>query len=72
MKSFFPIVVTIVLFLTTVWMAPAHADQFSDTIAIYKKSPAVQPFFKNNYGYVVFPTVGKAGFVVARCMPRGK
>ena len=22
------------------------------------------PFFKNNYGYVVFPTVGKAGFVV--------
>jgi lipid-binding SYLF domain-containing protein len=64
MKLFASIALAAVLTLSTVWMAPARADQFSDTIAIYKKSPAVQPFFKNNYGYVVFPTVGKAGFVV--------
>ena len=40
---------------------PAQADKFSDTIAVFKKSEAVQPFFKNAYGYAVFPTVGKAG-----------
>ena len=33
------------------------ADSYSDTIKVFKKSPAVQPFFKNAHGYVVFPTV---------------
>ena len=64
MKPFRFVALFFVLLLTVAWMSPAHADTFMDTIAIYKKSPAVQPFFKNNYGYVVFPTVGKAGFVV--------
>jgi len=40
---------------------PAQADKFTDTIAVFKKSEAVQPFFKNAFGYAVFPTVGKAG-----------
>jgi lipid-binding SYLF domain-containing protein len=40
---------------------PAHADKFTDTIQVFKKSEAVQPFFKNAYGYAVFPTIGKAG-----------
>ena len=39
----------------------AQADNFSNTIEVFKKSPAVQPFFKNAYGYAVFPTVGKGG-----------
>jgi len=43
---------------------PAHADKFTDTINVFKKSEAVQPFFKNAYGYAVFPTIGKAGFVI--------
>ena len=64
MKPFRFVALFFVLLLTVAWMSPAHADTFMDTIAIYKKSPAVQPFFKNKYGYVVFPTVGKAGFVV--------
>jgi len=43
---------------------PAHADEFTETIDVFKKSEAVQPFFKNAYGYAVFPTVGKGGFVI--------
>jgi lipid-binding SYLF domain-containing protein len=43
---------------------PAHADKFTDTIDVFKKSEAVQPFFKNAYGYAVFPTIGKAGIVI--------
>jgi lipid-binding SYLF domain-containing protein len=42
----------------------AYADQYSDTVDVFKKSPAVKPFIDNCYGYAVFPTVGKGGFVV--------
>ena len=31
----------------------ALADNFGNTIEIYKKSPAVQPFFKSAYGYEI-------------------
>ena len=41
--------------------SPALADKYENTIAVFKKSQAVQPFFNNSYGYAVFPTVGKAG-----------
>jgi lipid-binding SYLF domain-containing protein len=54
------IMVVVALFLSN----PAHADEFTETIDVFKKSEAVQPFFKNAYGYAVFPTVGKGGFVI--------
>ena len=47
--------------LVVIFSGPALADKFTDTIDVFKKSEAVQPFFKNAYGYAVFPTVGKAG-----------
>jgi lipid-binding SYLF domain-containing protein len=56
----FPVVLIMVM-AALIFSSPAYADKFTDTIDIYKKSEAVQPFFKNAYGYVVFPTIGKAG-----------
>ncbi|KPJ76374.1 MAG: hypothetical protein AMJ54_11995 [Deltaproteobacteria bacterium SG8_13] len=50
----------------------ALADNFSDTIAVYKKSDAVQPFFKNAYGYAVFPTVGKGGLGIGGAFGKGQ
>ena len=43
------------IMLITVMLAlalsnPALADEFTDTIDIYKKSGSVQPFFKDTYG----------------------
>jgi lipid-binding SYLF domain-containing protein len=49
-----------------------HADNFSNTIAEFKKSPAVQPFFKNAYGYAVFPTVGKGGIGIGGAYGKGQ
>ncbi|MFH1980970.1 MAG: lipid-binding SYLF domain-containing protein [Pseudomonadota bacterium] len=46
------------------WTVPAVADKYEDTIAVFKRSPQVQPFFENAYGYAVFPLVGKGGIVV--------
>ena len=51
---------------------PAHADSYQETIDIFKKSPQVKPFFKNAYGYAVFPIVGKGGFVVGGAYGQGK
>ena len=49
-----------------------YADDFSDTIAVFKKSPVVQPFFKNAYGYAVFPTVGKGGIGIGGAYGSGQ
>jgi len=56
----FPVVLIVVV-AALILSNPAHADKFTDTIQVFKKSETVQPFFKNAYGYAVFPTVGKAG-----------
>lgn len=45
--------------LTNAW-----ADDYQDTIEIFKDAGASAGFFDNNYGYAVFPTIGKAGFVI--------
>ncbi len=67
----FPII-TLTVILAVAMSIPAMADSYTDTIAIYKKSPAVQPFFKNAYGYAVFPTIGKGGFVVGGSYGKGQ
>jgi len=50
----------------------APADSTSKTIELFKKSSAVQPFFKNCYGYAVFPTIGKGGLVVGGAYGTGQ
>lgn len=50
----------------------AIADSYSKTISVFKKSEAVQPFFKNSYGYAVFPTIGKGGFGIGGAYGEGK
>jgi lipid-binding SYLF domain-containing protein len=54
-------IVLIVVMGALILSIPAYADKYTDTIDVFKKSETVQPFFKNAYGYAVFPTVGKAG-----------
>jgi lipid-binding SYLF domain-containing protein len=50
----------------------AQADSYSNTIEVFKKSPAVQPFFKSAYGYAVFPTVGKGGIGIGGAYGKGQ
>ena len=40
------------------------AGDFGDTIALFKNAGASAGFFHHSYGYAVFPTIGKGGFVV--------
>jgi hypothetical protein len=49
----------------------ALADEYSQTIEQFKKSDPVQTFFKNAYGFAVFPTIGKAGLGIGGAFGKG-
>jgi lipid-binding SYLF domain-containing protein len=40
-------------------------------LAIKAKAPSIQKFFDNSFGYAVFPSVGKGGFVIGGAFGRG-
>jgi lipid-binding SYLF domain-containing protein len=47
-------------------------EDYSSTIEIFKQSDQVQPFFKNAYGYAVFPSIGKGGLIIGGAYGRGQ
>lgn len=50
----------------------AHADDYSDTITLFKNAGTSATFFGRSYGYAVFPTVGEAGFIVGGARGKGR
>jgi lipid-binding SYLF domain-containing protein len=50
----------------------ADADPYQDTTALFKHAGQSAAFFKNSYGYAVFPTVGKGGLVVGGAHGTGR
>ena len=52
--------------------AAAWADDYSDTIALFKNAGQSAAFFDNSYGYALFPTIGKGGFVVGGAHGKGR
>src|SRR5215813_4737621 len=47
------------------------ADEYTDTIKVFKDAGQSGQFFKTAYGYAVFPTIGKGGFVVGGARGKG-
>jgi lipid-binding SYLF domain-containing protein len=52
--------------------APARADEYSDTVTIFKNAGASGKFFSNCYGYAVFPTIGKGGIGIGGAHGSGR
>jgi lipid-binding SYLF domain-containing protein len=50
----------------------ALADQFSDAANLFRNTETAQPFFDHAYGYAIFPTVGKGGFILAGGFGKGR
>jgi lipid-binding SYLF domain-containing protein len=46
------------------WGAASWADDYADTVALFKNAGASSAFFKTAYGYAVFPTIGSGALVV--------
>src|SRR5437016_11299295 len=63
------------LLMTLAMLVPAEAalaDDYSETIELFRNAGASAAFFNNSYGYAVFPTIGKAGLVVGGAHGKGR
>lgn len=63
------------IFMVTLGSGISYAseeDKFANTINIFNQSPQVQPYFKNAYGYAVFPTIGKGGLGIGAAHGKGQ
>jgi lipid-binding SYLF domain-containing protein len=69
MRSLIRILMALVVLSTS---ALAYADDYGDTLALFRKSHESAGYFGKSYGYAVFPTVGEGGFVVAGAHGTGR
>jgi lipid-binding SYLF domain-containing protein len=67
----FLLIMTFIFGIASVAIA-AEVENYSSTIKEFRDSPAVAKFFKNSYGYAVFPTIGKAGYVIGGSYGKGQ
>ena len=72
MKTMTTIFALLCFLLMPMAAATAAADDVAAAVNVFRSSPQVQPFFKDAYGYAVFPTVGKAAFIVGGAYGEGK
>ena len=52
---------SLVLLLLALPFSSSWADDYQDTIKVFTNAGESGAFFKNAYGYAVFPTIGKGG-----------
>ncbi len=62
----------IISLIVLLFSSMAFADRVNETIEVFKKSEAVQPFFDKAYGYAVFPTIGKGGIILGGAYGSGR
>lgn len=59
-------------FLLATPFATALADDYDDAIKLFRSAGQSARFFNNSYGYALFPTIGKGGFVVGAAHGPGR
>jgi lipid-binding SYLF domain-containing protein len=66
--------ISALVFVATLLLAavPASADEYDDTISIFKNAGESNTFFGKSYAYAVFPTVGKGGLGVGAAHGSGR
>lgn len=52
--------------------AAALADSYERALANFRDAGESSAFFENSYGYAIFPTIGKGGFVVGAAYGEGR
>lgn len=62
------------MFIATMLLAgiTASADEFDDTVLIFKNAGESGTYFAKSYAYAVFPTVGKGGLGVGAARGSGR
>jgi len=62
----------IAFFLFALSALPAWADEYADTVSIFKNAGESGTFFQKSRGYAIFPTVGKGGVGVGGAYGKGR
>lgn len=62
----------LVLVLVAMPATVAWADNYQDTVEIFKNAGESGGFFDKSHGYAVFPTIGKGGIVVGGAYGEGR
>jgi lipid-binding SYLF domain-containing protein len=62
----------LLLFLLILPFGQALADEYADTIKLFRDANESRPYFNNNYGYAVFPLIGKGGYIVGGAYGKGR
>ena len=57
--------------LMTFFCSSAYADEYADTRKMFEDA-GIGKMFSSAYGYALFPTIGKAGFVVGGAYGKGR
>ena len=60
------------LMLAAYFALPVRADVYTEAADVFRRTDAAAPFFANSYGYAIFPTVGKGGFILAGGYGKGR
>jgi lipid-binding SYLF domain-containing protein len=50
----------------------AWADEYTDTIKVFRNAGESGNFFNNSYGFALFPTIGKGGMLVGGAYGKGR
>lgn len=70
-KQLFASTLVFLLFANVTWAGKEVTD-YSETVAEFKKSEVVAPFFGDAYGYALFPTIGKGGLGIGGAHGKGQ
>ncbi|BHH84332.1 lipid-binding SYLF domain-containing protein [Desulforhopalus sp. 52FAK] len=62
---------TLLALLFTSFISTAWADEFEETKKMFSDA-GISEMFTSAYGYALFPTIGKAGFVVGGALGKGR
>jgi hypothetical protein len=62
----------LVFLLLALPFARAWADEYSDTIKVFKDAGESGTFFAKSYGYAVFPSIGKGGIGIGGAYGKGR
>jgi len=57
--------------LVTLFCSSAYADKYEDTKKMFEDA-GIGDMFSSAYGYALFPTIGKAGFIVGGAYGEGR
>ena len=62
----------LMLLIISFAFAPAFADEYADTVKVFRGAGESGTYFAKSYGYAVFPTIGKGGLGIGGAYGSGR